>query len=82
MFRNIASYEILWVDCSHISEIAKNSQTSQNRIAFLVRYTHYVCETGLGLFYLDLYSGYIDSISYCCDLIFSSIIVVYARTSL
>jgi hypothetical protein len=57
---NIASYDIMWVDRSHISEITKNSQTSQNRIAFLVRFTHYVCETWLVLFYLELYSGYID----------------------
>ena len=47
----------------------KNSQTSPNRIAFLVRFTLYACETSLVLFHFKRYSGYIDNISDSCDLI-------------
>jgi hypothetical protein len=62
----------------------KNSKTFPNRIAFLVRFTLYICETSLVLlvFNFELYSGYIDNISDSCNLVFSSMIHIYDLTSL
>lgn len=53
----MASYEII----THLQlpnlEHCKNSPTSQNLVAFLVRFTLYVRETSL-FFHIKVYSGY------------------------
>ena len=75
MFRNIASYEILEVDRSQISEITETVKLPKIALHSLF-VSLYVCEASLVLFHFELYSGYIDIISDSCNLIFSSIIIL------